>query len=522
MDVEGGIGGPSFLDPIPEDVSVASNHAGLVSTASAVASSESGSAVGPFGNRGGAANGAGKTKKPRRGTRSWKTGEHSKSRGRSSVSTGDVMAAVAENISDANASLGGAFISERSPVERGGESLSTSPKCKKYFLMALGIVVVTSVGVFTIIFCEVRGNKTKGSSNAIDEGSGASTSPTMDLFPSNAGFTKTYSPDEVQKLDDAFLKVDGTSVENLNDKNTPEGRCRNWMIHTHNTMTLDNDYEWRAQQRYILCVMYHATNGDVWNKKNNWMDEERSECEWFGVVCDINGSVIEEIDLSDNNITGILPNEIGSLLNLRVLNVASNALQGTIPARLLGVTNELRELRACDNMMSGPLPTVWNTNELIELDLGRNLWTGSIPQGLWNLPSLKTLFLNHCNLTGSLPSSSENVKMHRLWLHSNSLSGSIPSNFGWNWTKLYSVKLRDNSLTGEITLEQCSQWEDSVPKNGSTEGSVLAPLSSVSINSMATKEWKLEVDCQIDCACCSNTNCAASGPDTDNSNGVHR
>jgi len=493
MDVEGSVGGPCFLDPIPEDVSVA----GILSKASAVASSESGSA---------------------RSNRRWGPGKHSKS-------TSNAMPVAADDISDVNASLGGAF--EHRAVEHTNRSLFRSPNCKKHLLIVLGCVLVIGVGAFTILLYEPRGNNPQESNAAVSRGedSGSSAGPTMDLFPLHGGFTKSYSDDEIQTLDNTFLKVFGTTDENLHDMNTPEGHCHDWMIHSDNPMALENDYERRAQQRYILCILYQATNGDFWINRNNWMDVERSECEWHGIACDDNELIIEEIDLSGNNITGPLPYEIGSLSNLKSLNIASNALRGTIPERLFDVMTELKELRAYDNTMSGTLPTVWNTSDLIELDLAGNLWTGVIPQELWDLTSLKTLFLNHCNLTGPLPSSSRNVKMHRLWLHSNSLTGSIPPNFGWNWTKLYSIKLNDNSLTGGISMEQCSQWEKMVPMEDPTNGKEISLLSSESsgtIEPSEVKEWKLEADCRIDCACCTNTNCASSDPDTDRSIGGRR
>merc|ERR1711933_24351 len=220
-------------------------------------------------------------------------------------------------------------------------------------------------------------------------------------------------------------------------------------------------------------------------------------------------SDLDTLDMRQNQMTGRIPERSISISKaaLRMLNLESNQFTGVFPYfknvefvrfgmnnltsfDLLYTTDSesLKEFRGLHNKLTGPLPTRWSSNSLIQLDLGYNFWTGTIPQDLWNLPKLKTLWLDHCNLTGPLPSSSESTSMHRLWLDSNFLSGTIPSDFGRNWTKLYSVKLQDNQLKGNITLEQCNRWEKG--KKG--------------------KNWMFDTDCQIECACCTNSNCSST------------
>uniref|UniRef100_A0A7S4AVN8 Leucine-rich repeat-containing N-terminal plant-type domain-containing protein n=1 Tax=Pseudo-nitzschia australis TaxID=44445 RepID=A0A7S4AVN8_9STRA len=603
MDV-GGIGSPAFLDAIPEDASVAATqHAANLSSVSAVASSDCEEMDDPF-------------VKTTSRMKKWK-GKRRRGEGRepgatrvrvldSDKSTGP-RAVTSDNVSDANASLGGLNDHDvgepfyMPPLMENSEDVATSkpffasPECKKYSLIVLGIVsalvVAIGVGIFVILV------KIPDREDANSEFSTPSSSPTTNLGFPPIGFNVAYpsssklsfSADDVNELDKAFLKVYGTTKENLYDSDTPQGKGRNWIINSDESIDLKKDVERRAQQRYILCVFHYATSGNFWNKSNNWMDAERSECEWYGVACDDKNLIIEEIDLSDNNITGPLPDEIGSLSSLKLLNMSFNLLSSTIPDNFFDVMEALKTLdlqknkitgtipqrtssmseltyldlghnklkgdcpffsnlevimvawnniesidsqyytsspslkmlQAYNNNLSGPLPTEWNTSDLIELDLGRNLLTGTIPQVLWNLPSLKRLFLDHCNLTGILPGFSENIKMQKLWLDSNSLVGSIPSNFGWNWTSLYSVKLQNNSLTGEINSAQCTRWEDPLSKNDSTgveeEYSAAPIISATNNDSSEDKEWKFETDCEIDCACCTNTNCVTSSTDADNS-----
>jgi hypothetical protein len=593
MDVEGGMDGPGFLDPIPEDVSVvaaASQHTVNLSTVSAVASSDSGGMVNTSASA--------ETKKRPGGGRRRRKGD-----GRANMNTTDptrtamgaaggrrgaAEAAMDDNVSDANASLGGAnehgtevplrtLPLRRSEVDDTPKSVLFSPSCKKKSLIFLAIVsvlaIAVGIGMYVIVVRMPETNELSASNNNSSSSSSSSSSsdgnnlteevassPTpIPAFPSFEVSLATaaptappeYSPEEIKVLDDAFVKVSGTTNENIFDMNTPEGKGRDWMINS--DVAINVNEEQRVQQRYIMCVLHFATNGDFWNKKSNWLNAERSECDWYGISCNNENNIIQIIDLSENNVTGTLPNEIASLSNLVALNMSYDDISGTIPENFFDLLDELEtldmqenrlsgtisvtesRLRFLDlgnnaltgsfpffpnaenlifkrnnltsiddrystsspslknfqgyhNLFSGPLPKIWNLPNLIKLDLSYNFWSGTIPQDLWNLPSLKSLLLGHCMLTGPLPDYSDSHSMYRLWVNSNQLSGSIPSRFGWNWTKLYSVKLQENLLTGSITPEQCDRWN---PPN-STRG----------------KHWKFNTDCQIDCACRTNNNCS--------------
>jgi len=234
---------------------------------------------------------------------------------------------------------------------------------------------------------------------------------------------------------------------------------------------------------------------------------------------------LDTLALEKNQISGTIPGRTlsSSKSRLRMLDLGSNQLTGTLPffesiaavcfeknsltsvdARYSTSAPSLKKFKGFHNELSGPLPTAWNLPNLIELDLGYNFLTGTIPINLWNLPSLKTLWLDHCNLTGPLPTYSESSSMHRLWLDSNSLSGTIPTNFGWNWTKLYSVKLQENSLIGSITTKQCDRWKTLDPSDVSFSAT---EAFDPKLEKDRTSTWTFDVDCQIDCACCTNTEC---------------
>jgi Leucine-rich repeat (LRR) protein len=86
------------------------------------------------------------------------------------------------------------------------------------------------------------------------------------------------------------------------------------------------------------------------------------------------------IDLSSNNITGEIPEEIVVLDGLVNLNLSWNHLSGVIPDKI----GEMQSLES--------------------LDLSRNKLSGEIPASLPNLTFLSYLDLSYNNLTGRIPS----------------------------------------------------------------------------------------------------------------------
>ncbi|KAJ7968077.1 Leucine-rich receptor-like kinase family protein [Quillaja saponaria] len=86
-----------------------------------------------------------------------------------------------------------------------------------------------------------------------------------------------------------------------------------------------------------------------------------------------------EIDLSQNQLSGVIPEEIGSLIKLKFLNISGNHLTGTMP-------NTISALR-----------------ELVALDLSRNQLSCSIPTGMADLYSLAVFDLSYNNLSGKIP-----------------------------------------------------------------------------------------------------------------------
>ena len=237
-----------------------------------------------------------------------------------------------------------------------------------------------------------------------------------------------------------------------------------------------------------LEALYQDTDGDNWTNNRNWLSNAPLDS-WHGVTTDRNGRVVE-LDLSENELNGTIPSELGSLTYLEELNLSQNQLSGTIPLEL-GSLNNLTTLSLFDNRLSGGIPSelgnlsnlellaLFENNlrgtipsELAELDnlrwlmLSGNQLSGSIPSELSKLTNLGWLYLSENRLSGTIPTELENLtNLERLFLWGNQLSGTIPSELG-NLTDLTILALSDNRLSGAIppklgnliNLESLSLW----------------------------------------------------------------
>ncbi len=89
--------------------------------------------------------------------------------------------------------------------------------------------------------------------------------------------------------------------------------------------------------RAALVALYDATGGDNWKNNANWKSDKPLG-EWYGIRTDSEGRV-KWIVLTDKNLTGSIPPEIGDLENLEALGLAFNRLSGYIPSEIGGLDN---------------------------------------------------------------------------------------------------------------------------------------------------------------------------------------
>lgn len=180
------------------------------------------------------------------------------------------------------------------------------------------------------------------------------------------------------------------------------------------------------------------------------------------------------LNLSNNNLTGPLPEELAKSQYLQFLGVSNNKLSGTIPAAfgkctMLGalVLNDnaftgelsealfkptyLSEIRLGNNQLEGIVPaSISNSSKALSvLDLSNNKFTG-VADGLFDrMTFLKALYLNNNNLTVMPSGLSSLASIVDLDLSNNNITGTIPAFFG-DYFDLEYLSLMNNKLNGEI------------------------------------------------------------------------
>jgi hypothetical protein len=211
-------------------------------------------------------------------------------------------------------------------------------------------------------------------------------------------------------------------------------------------------------------------DGPNWDDKSGWLSEPVES--WKGIT--ITDSRVSGIDLSNNNLTGVLPEELGQLSELRILRLFINNISGEIPAEIgdlskleefsiskndltgqvpatLGQLASLRILVLLSNQLTGPLPDLSGLQSIEEFVIGRNDFPGPFPEWTLNLTNLRFLGLGNLGLTGNLPSNILEAlpNLDHLRLDNNQLEGDI-SDWFHGTTPMQTLSLYNNRFFGKM------------------------------------------------------------------------
>ncbi len=258
----------------------------------------------------------------------------------------------------------------------------------------------------------------------------------------------------------------------------------------------------------VLALLYNATDGENWDDNSNWLSDLPIR-EWYGVTSDADGRVTG-LYLSDNQLSGSIPPEMGDLSQLQWLYLQQNKLTGQVPRSFFNLANLtnfyfsdnaglcapvddefqtwLQGLRGADGGACNPVADLnaltrlynatdgvnWydNSNWLSDRPMGEwhgvetddeghvtvlnlewNRLLGTIPPELGSLSNLEELNLGNNHFTGTIPLELSGLhNLEELDLGGNWLTGTIPPELS-RLANLTSLSLADNELTGSIPPE---------------------------------------------------------------------
>ena len=143
-----------------------------------------------------------------------------------------------------------------------------------------------------------------------------------------------------------------------------------------------------------------------------------------------------KVDLRNNNLSGQIPSDLGKIASLEWIKMGNNRLTGTLPPGAFGISLNSFDIEI--NYIRGTIPggeIFSGSPNLEELNLGKNNFTGTIPEQLGDLVDLEVLLL-----------------------YLNRLSGTVPSILG-GLTDLVALDVGYNELWGPMPEKVCSLTE---------------------------------------------------------------
>lgn len=167
-----------------------------------------------------------------------------------------------------------------------------------------------------------------------------------------------------------------------------------------------------------------------------------------------------DLNLSFNQLTGGIPEELGNSQSIVILNLESNmSLGGQLPASLANM-GKIGTLNIGQCGLTGTIPEVYaNLSATLQVfKADRNQLEGTLPTFFTSFPSLQTLALYENNFTGEIPASYNNfprinTSLFTLQIQNNYLSGGdVPANIisAVNRQPSISVATEENPIRVQI------------------------------------------------------------------------
>ncbi len=198
---------------------------------------------------------------------------------------------------------------------------------------------------------------------------------------------------------DVYNAVNGLAIDippatpvmvNMHPSSQPQG-----MQSLHHMFALPVE-ESAETERDALLEIFKSLHGIKWKNHSNWCTSTPIGS-WFGVTVNTEGLVVA-LQLPSNNLKGHIPDSIGSLQCLELLDLRLNQISGFIPQGI-AYCFALQKVYLQMNKLCGAIPNViQELTELVIFDVRSNLLQGEVPYEVFEcLQKLKYLGLysNH-------------------------------------------------------------------------------------------------------------------------------
>ncbi|KAI5077004.1 hypothetical protein GOP47_0009069, partial [Adiantum capillus-veneris] len=175
-----------------------------------------------------------------------------------------------------------------------------------------------------------------------------------------------------------------------------------------------------------------------------------------GQLPPFNTSSLQNLQFHNNSLSGTIPSTFASLSSLQTLLLDFNNLTGPLPDGLASLP-AISTFAVSDNHLSGSLSSEWGLHSnLFQFDVTNNNFTGTFPPHLCNGNSLKYLSLKGNRIKDSIPEEYSKCKsVLRFIVAGNELFGSVPSGL-WMLPSVQIIDLQNNHLSGKISLSDSS------------------------------------------------------------------